>query len=170
MNSYLRSMMDLVEAAASHLPAHMNARPSATKWSIAEILEHLTLAFAGTSAVLEKSLSSGKLHARPAKLAQRIGRWLVVDVGYFPRAKAPDLTIPTGSIAVEHCVTAIRDAITTLDDTLTRVAQRFGDDVAVANHPYFGGLSVEQWRKFHWRHTVHHMRQVQALAAHTPRT
>ena len=170
MNSHLRSAMDLVEAAAGRLPAHVLARPSDKKWSIAEILEHVTLAFAGTSAVLEKSLSSGKLHARPAKLAQRIGRLLVVDVGYFPRVKAPEMTIPTGSIPPDRSVAAIRDALTVLDLTLTRVAERFGDEVAVANHPYFGGMSVEQWRKFHWRHTLHHMRQVQALAANTQRT
>ena len=38
----------------------------------------------------------------------------------------------------------------------------FGDSVPVSNHPFFAGLTVRQWRKFHWRHAQHHMKQVRA--------
>ena len=42
---------------------------------------------------------------------------------------------------------------------------RFGDRTPLLNHPYFAGMSVRQWRKFHWRHTVHHMKQVSRIVA-----
>jgi hypothetical protein len=102
------------------------------------------------------------LRARPPVLQQRFWRFVVVDLGYFPRVEAPEKTRPSGSIPAERGVEAVRHALARLDITLTRVADRFGADVAVANHPYLGGLSVQQWRKFHWRHTVHHVRQVRA--------
>ena len=140
----------------------MLRRSARGRWSAADILEHLTLAFRLNAAALEKALASGELRARPPGLAQKLLRTLVTDIGYFPRAEAPATTQPSGSIAAEHSVAAIREALMSLDDALTRAAARFGADVAVVNHPYFSGMSVRQWRKFHWRHTVHHMRQVRA--------
>jgi hypothetical protein len=113
----------------------------------------------------EKALASGELRARRGVLKQRLGRALVVDLGYFPRARAPEMTTPSGTIPVERSVTAIREALEKLDEALSQVAARFGDDVLVANHPYFAGMTIRQWRKFHWRHTVHHMRQVRQRAA-----
>ena len=85
-----------------------------------------------------------------------------MDCGYFPKVTAPETSRPTGRIAPESAMTAIRAALDALDGTLTRVEQKFGADVAVSNHPYFAGMSVRQWRKFHWRHTVHHMAQVRS--------
>jgi hypothetical protein len=85
---------------------------------------------------------------------------LVMDIGYFPRATAPETTRPTRSIPPERSVSAILEALSKNHATLARVSERFGDEVRVANHPYFSGLTVPQWRKFHWQHTRHHMRQV----------
>lgn len=84
-----------------------------------------------------------------------------MDVGYFPRGSAPEMTRPRGSIPAAQSLDAIRDALARLDAALTRAEVRFGRGALVANHPYFAGLTAAQWRKFHWRHTVHHMRQVQ---------
>jgi hypothetical protein len=106
------------------------------------------------------------VRGRPPKVAQRLARILVIGLGYFPRVEAPERTRPTGSIPAERSLGTIRDAVTRLDSTLSRVSERFGDTARVANHPYFGGLTVPQWRKFHWRHTVHHMRQARERAAH----
>jgi hypothetical protein len=160
MDPYLRAAREAVDAAAGDLPLDLLGRAVDGRWSIAEILEHLTLAFAANAAALERALASGERRARPPVLRQRFWRFVVVDLGYFPRVKAPEKTRPSGSIPAERSREALRDALDRLDVALTRVADRFGSDVAVANHPYLGGFSVRHWRKFHWRHTVHHMRQV----------
>jgi hypothetical protein len=130
------------------------------KWSIAEILEHLTLAFTLNASALEKALASGERRVRRPTFAQRFGRVLVVDLGYFPRVEAPSATRPQGSIPPERSLAAVREGLERLDGTLARVAARFGDRVPVANHPILGAFTVCHWQKFHWRHTAHHMRQV----------
>ena len=165
MNTYLRSTREGIDAAVDGLPLEVLARARDGRWSIAEILEHLTLAFRANTAALEKALASGELRARAPVLKQRLARMMVVDLGYFPRVEAPEITRPSASIAPAESVTAIREALAALDDTLTRVAARFGEHALVANHPYFAGMTVPQWRKFHWRHTMHHMAQVRARAA-----
>jgi len=163
MDHYLAAALEAIDETVGGLPVESIARRPAdpARWSIAQILEHLTLAFRANRAAFEKALASGELRARPPLLKQRVLRLLVVDLGYFPRAEAPELTRPSGSIRVEESVPAIRAALESLDATLTQVASRFGSEALAANHPYFGGMSVAQWRKFHWRHTLHHMKQVE---------
>jgi len=164
VDRYLESALKEIDLSAGGLDPGAIARPVVGKWSIAQILEHLTLAFSANAAMLEKPLASGELRARKPNLRQILGRIAVIEFGYFPRVNAPEMTRPSGSIPAEQSVAAIREALTTLDATLTRVAARFGEDALVSNHPYFAGLNVRQWRKFHWRHTVHHMLQVRERA------
>lgn len=164
MDAYLRQALDAIDTTVGPLDVRTIARRIEGRWSVAEILEHLTLAFTWNTGMIEKALASGEVRGRAPKIAQRLGRMLVVDLGYFPRVQAPERTRPHGSIPPERSLAAIRDALTALDAALARASARFGDAALVANHPYFEGLTVPQWRKFHWRHAVHHMRQVRARA------
>lgn len=164
MDTLLRAALDEIDRAAGSLDAAALSRPTTGRWSAGEILEHLTLAFGACATGLEKGLALGEPRARPPSLTQRLARILVVEFGYFPRATAPETTRPRGTIAAEDAMPAIRDALARVDEMLARASARFGDEVAVLNHPYFAGMTVRQWRKFHWRHTVHHMRQLRARA------
>lgn len=159
MSPYLQAARDAIENAVGPLPIEVIARPAGGKWSIAEILEHLALAFAANARALDKAVASGELRARKPGARQVMGRVIVIDVGYFPRVAAPEGTRPTGT-APERSLPSVREALVQVDTALAGAATRFGEDVRVANHPYFGGLTVRQWRKFHWRHTCHHMSQV----------
>ena len=165
MNGFLESARDAIDAAAGRLTADTLARKVDGRWSIAEILEHLTLAFTANAAALEKPLASGELRVRTPVLKQHLGRFLVIQLGYFPRVEAPSMTRPSGTIPAERLLPALREALDNVDGTLARVGKRFGENVQVSNHPYFGGLTVRQWQKFHWRHTVHHMKQVRARSS-----
>jgi hypothetical protein len=165
MNLYLQRARDAIDGTAGRLALEILARRVYGHWSIAEILEHLTLAFTANAAALEKALASGELRARRPSLKQTFGRILVVHIGYFPRAEAPSMTRPSGAIPVERALPAIRAALDTLDGTLQRTSEKFGDNVRVSNHPYFSGMTVRDWQKFHWRHTLHHMKQVKHRGA-----
>lgn len=159
-NRYFEETREAIETAVEGLTPDAIAREVPGRWSIGEILEHLTLSFTANAAALEKALASGELRARRPGIKETLVRMLVMDIGYFPRAKAPETTRPTRSIPPERSVSAILEAFSKNHATLARVSERFGDEVRVANHPYFSGLTVPQWRKFHWQHTRHHMRQV----------
>jgi len=163
MNTYLRSAREAIDDATHGLTPAAIGRAVEGRWSIGEILEHLTLAFRANAVALEKVLASGELRARRPSITQRLGRIVVTDFGYFPRVEAPETTRPTRAIPADRAVSEIRDALDRLDGTLARIAARFGEDAPVSNHPYFAGMTVHYWRKFHWRHTVHHMAQVLKL-------
>jgi hypothetical protein len=162
MHPTLAATRELIDREAGGLSVAALERPVPGAWSVGYILEHLTLAYRASAASLERALESGELRARRPALTERLARVLVVDLGYFPRAKSPPPAVPTGSIPAGDCLAAIRDALARVDEALSRTAARFGERTIVANHPYFGGLTVAQWRRFHLRHTRHHMRQVRA--------
>lgn len=160
MNPTLRQAMDLVEETTRGLSVDQLSRHVPGKWSIAEILEHLVMAFDGTASAAERALTEGTPRTRPPGLKEFLARTLVIDIGYFPRVKAPKEAQPAGAIPAAQAVQALRAAIASADDAFARAAARFGERTPVVNHPYFGGLSVDQWRRFHLRHTEHHMKQV----------
>lgn len=160
MHRYLQRAWERIDETVGSMSAMDLSADRPGKWTAAEILEHLTLAFTGTRIGLEKALASGELRARTPVLRQRLARTAVTDFGYFPPVKAPEPTVPRGSIPAGAAVAAAKDALRALDGTLSQVAGRFGSRARVSNHPYFGGLTVDQWRKFHWRHTHHHMKQI----------
>lgn len=170
MDSYLKAAWAEIEGATRGLQSDQLTKPAAHAggWTIAEILEHLLLAFTGNTKAFEKALASGEVRGRTPRFTQRLGRLLVVDLGYFPKAKAPEMTMPSGKVPPAQIVESVRSALVTLDATLDRVADRFGAGTLVANHPYFGGMTAAQWRKFHWRHAVHHSRQIRAAGSRKP--
>ncbi len=53
-----------------------------------------------------------------------------------------------------------RETLQALDAAAVRCEAQFGPRVPVANHPILGGFTVRQWRRFHWSHTRHHVRQI----------
>jgi hypothetical protein len=168
MDPFLRRADEDIRASAGHLPIEVLARASEAGWSGLEILEHLTLAFRANAAAMRKAVESGSARGRQPSTAQALGRFLVINLGYFPRVKAPAATMPTRAITPEQGLQAILDAITTLDQAITLAQERFGTRALVANHPYFGGLTTPQWAKFHWRHTAHHMTQLRERTRRRP--
>jgi hypothetical protein len=156
----LQRARDEIARATSGLTAENLVHPAQGKWTIAEILEHLTLTFRLNARAMEKVASSGEPRARRPTLFERTLRTVVIEAGYFPRAPAPERVRPTGSIPAERSREALDEALVALSEALEKATARFGDDLPLVDHTYFGGLTVRQWRKFHRRHVHHHMRQV----------
>jgi Protein of unknown function (DUF1569) len=162
VDAYLEQASAAVEAAVGGLTVEQVGRTIPGKWSVAEILEHLTLGLTINAQALERAVISGDPRAHPPRLAQRLARLVVVDLGYFPPAVAPGNVTPRGTLTPENCRQEVAAALVSADAALTRAADCFGERTPLLKHPFFAGLTVPQWRKFHWRHVVHHMRQVRA--------
>lgn len=130
------------------------------KWSASEILEHLARAFGGTTKGLRRCLDAGGSSAGSPTLKNRVAATMVVGLGYFPTGRlAPERTRPKG-IPPEEAMQSIRENLTAMDEALAECEERFGRHDAILDHPVLGPLTVAQWRKFHWMHTRHHMKQV----------
>lgn len=162
-SSYLRRALDAIEEATAELSSEQLLRHPDGKWCTSEILEHLARAFSGTTKGLERCLEAGRPFASTPTLRQRVTIAIVVGMGHLPSGRqAPDRTRPKG-IPPAESMRDVRQNLIAMDEALARCEQRFGGRIAILDHPILGPLTVPQWRKFHWVHTRHHMKQIAQL-------
>jgi len=154
-----RRLLD--EAVAGLDPAAAAVRPAEGKWSIAETVEHLALAYEGTVKGMQRVLDTGVPMATPPSPTQRLFKLIIVNLGYFPTGReAPKQVVPQG-VTLEESLARARTGLERLDLALDEAVARFGSSLTLVNHPILGAFSVQDWRRFHRIHTRHHTRQVQ---------
>jgi len=129
------------------------------KWNSAQILEHLFLTYKNTNFGLDKCLQQGAPLATRASFKHRVGKMLVVNLGYMPKGRvAPKRVLPQGA-APEDVRSNIFVEIQKMESGFAECERRFGA-TAIMDHPFLGPLSANEWRKFHLVHGRHHARQI----------
>ncbi len=164
MESTLQQLHEVITAVVRDtLPEQLAFRPEG-KWSASEILEHLYLSYTGTVKGFDACLRAGKPLASLPTWKQRAGAFLVTGVGYFPNGrKSPRQAQPRG-IDPQTVLAGIGPAILKMDELITDCESRYGGG-PMLDHPILGPLSAAQWRKLHWLHARHHMKQIDRLKA-----
>src|SRR5687768_732786 len=154
-----RIEQDLRAGAAGLTLEQLSAGPPG-KWTTAEIIEHLGRTYSGTAAGMHRALAADRPLATRPTLGRRAAVLLVVEFGYLPSGrKSPKVAEPIGAdpaIVLEQALAHLHG----MDDALARAEARFGARVNVLDHPILGALSVRRWRRLHWVHARHHLRQI----------
>ncbi len=164
MDFYLRRALDVIESTTRGMDLRELRAHRSGKWCAAEILEHLALTFSSTSRLLERCLRAGEATGHRPSVRQRLATAIVVELGVFPTGRpAPDFSKPRG-LPPDAVLGVIRDNLQRMDATITACERRFGA-VRLADHAVLGPLTARQWRRFHWVHTRHHMKQIARLRA-----
>jgi len=160
MDAYLRRLQDAIASATHGMTVEELMHHPEGKWSTAEVLEHLYLTYTGTIKGFERVGQEGKPLARTPTLRDRARTIVVTGLGYMPGGrKAPERTRPRGMPA-EEVVKEIGPRIAEMAELIGQCEARFGTRVRVLDHPILGPLTTRQWRKFHWVHGQHHVKQI----------
>lgn len=163
MDSCLERLQTAVASATEGMTTDDLRRHPEGKWSAAEVLEHLYLSYTGTIKGCERCLQTGKSLARSPRWRDRLVTALVVGVGYLPPGrKATKHTLPRGMPA-EKVLADIGSQIVAMDASIARCETRYGKDTRIMDHPVLGPLTAAQWRKFHFVHGKHHVKQILQL-------
>jgi hypothetical protein len=164
MNKHLQRALDDIDSATAGMDEAELTKHAEGKWSGAEILEHLGMAFGSTARVFEKCATKGVPVGGVPTLKQRVQALMVADVGYFPFGrKSPEMVVPTGKIGGKAALEMIHTNLHEMDKQLARCYEACGKKGWLANHPVLGPLKIDQWPKFHRVHTRHHMKQIRAM-------
>jgi hypothetical protein len=164
MDSYLEQLQQAIATATrgmtrEELAPHPEGNADG-KWCVAEVLEHLYLTYTGTIKGCERCLQAGKPLAGPITLKQRARITLVVRLSHLPKGrKAPEHATPKG-MSPEKVVAEIGATIATMGELIAQCEARYGARTRVLDHPILGPLTARQWRKFHWVHGRHHVKQI----------
>jgi hypothetical protein len=163
MDSYLRRLQEAITSATRGMSSEDLQRHPEGKWSTAEILEHLYLTYTGTVKGFERCLHEGKPLARAPEFRDRMRTLVVTGLGHLPQGrKAPERAQPRG-LQADEVMREIGPRISAMDDLITQCEARFGKRTRVLDHPILGPLTARQWRKFHWVHGRHHLKQIRKL-------
>jgi hypothetical protein len=162
MHVHLARIAESIARATSGMDDHQLQRTRNGKWSAAQIIEHLSLAFGATAVGLARAASADTLQVRPPTFRERLVTLLVVTFGYIPNGrKAPEYTVPAG-LPPEQAFKKLHQNLAAMDAAITLAEQRWGRG-RVGLHPILGPLTPDQWRKFHWVHARHHAKQILAI-------
>ena len=166
MNQWLdRLRREIEEATRSFGEAEWRRAPQG-RWNSTQILEHLGRTYGGTAKMLERSLSeqgdtAGKIELRAATMRERVVQFLVVSMGRFPSGGgAPAFALPQGNDAGPEALRRALGGLERMKTALAAAEQRWGSSQAVGVHFALGPMNVGQWRKFHYVHGHHHVRQI----------
>jgi hypothetical protein len=160
MDSNLERLQLAIASSTRGMTGDELTRHAEGKWCVAEILEHLYLTYTGTQKAFERCLKAGKPLTSAPTFKQRVAVVLVTELGYFPGGrKSPDPVCPRGMPA-EKVLADIGPQIVAMDELITQCEQRYGSRIKILDHPILGPLTARQWRKFHWAHGRHHVKQI----------
>jgi len=163
MDAYLERLQERIASATRGMDGEQLRRHPEGKWCALEVLEHLYLTYAGTVKGFERCLKEGKPLARKPVFQDRIKALIVTGLMHMPTGrKAPERAQPRGMQA-DELLSDIGPKISAMDDLISQCEARFGKRTRVLDHPILGPLNVVQWRKFHWVHGRHHLKQIHKL-------
>jgi hypothetical protein len=140
----------------------------AYKWSAQQVVEHLVLGYRVTSSALKTRLKKGHLSRnRKRTHLQWSLQLMILTFGRHPwGVPALDETIPVaGSFAAmdgQQLGNLMRQEIDAMDKLFDACRRKFGME-RVAVHPFLGPLRVDQWRRFHVVHGLHHLTQLRSV-------
>ena len=137
------------------------------RWNARQIVEHLILTYRSSSTVFRERLAKGRPTQSRPKPYQRIQQFFVCRFGYFPTGRlAPPDVIPTANATEpldgNDICSRFQAELEVMDELLIACEQQFGEK-KFATHQVIGPISVQQWRKFHFAHGRHHLKQIRSL-------
>lgn len=158
---------DELSAAVAAVPAHLRGqRPAADRWSVAEILEHLSLVekrFAGvvaTAIAKAREAGLGPETGARAPFPEKVAKPLLDRT---ERRPAPDAVQPSGTLDAAAAWTAFEHSRALLRATVTD-ADRLALSEVVQAHHHWGPLDVYHWVELAAGHQRRHAEQIREVA------
>jgi hypothetical protein len=165
MDFYLQRLQNAIASVTEEMSADLLRQHPEGKWCTAEILEHLYLTYTGTIKGFERCLEAGKPLARVPTWNDRFRTFVVVGIGHLPEGRtAPKNATPRG-LPPEQVLAEVAEKIRAMDAVITQAEEKYGKRTRLLDHPILGPLQGREWRKFHWVHGQHHVKQMRALRA-----
>jgi Protein of unknown function (DUF1569) len=140
------------------------------KWNAQQVVEHLVLGCRLTSSALQKRLDKGRISRKQKRTyLQWSLQLMILSFGVLPQGvSALDETTPVkGRFAPmdgRQLADLLRQEIEAMDTLFDTCRRKFGME-RVATHPWLGPLRVDQWRRFHALHGLHHAAQLRSVIA-----
>ncbi|HEY9127427.1 MAG TPA: DinB family protein, partial [Acidobacteriaceae bacterium] len=131
--------------------------PGPGRWSAQQVIEHLILTYKMTEETVNRHLKSGRAAKKGRGPILSLLRMQVIGFGRMPRgvpsvhaARPKEVTPMDGQALAERFWAAAEE----MDALLSEARKKFGIQ-ACGEHWFYGGLRVDEWRRYHAVHGRH---------------
>jgi len=165
MHPVLKSALEPLAELVSGLSveeAQVHPLPGHDRWCAQQILEHLMLTYQMTTDSVNRQLRTGRVLQNRRRLLEFLLRAQTLGLGYMPAGVAAIRAVrPTDYDPESGSATAMRfmETAEMMDVALVEGRKKFGIQT-VGEHPLFGVMRVDEWRRYHAVHARHHLRQL----------
>jgi hypothetical protein len=157
----------LEQAAEAVDPAKRAVRPAPERWSLSEVLEHLSLAEASFTGWITTGLDNARAGGLGPEAAERSSLPEAVRARLADRVNrrvAPDRVQPKGEMSAEDAWNAFVEVERRLKEVLIAADGLALNDVIV-EHPSLGPFNIYQWVELLAAHRRRHVEQVREIGA-----
>jgi hypothetical protein len=174
MHAVFERVVSQIASEVRHLDAEatqVHPKGLAYKWSAQRVVEHLVLGCRLTTDALETQLKKGRLSRNQSRTyLQWSLQFMILSFGVLPQGvPALEETMPTpgrfAAMSGRQLSALLRQEIEVMDTVLDCCRRKFGME-RVGTHPWLGPLRVDQWRRFHAVHGLHHLTQLRSVIEH----
>lgn len=161
-----QAIRDKFKAAISSLSDdQINSLPEGEKWTIRQIVEHVSMVSEGVvricgkllaKAEADKRLSDGRFAVSNSFVEKGVE---IVDV----KLEAPERVHPVAGATIDESFAKL-DATREMVEDLRERFEKFDGTEAKFPHPYFGDLSAQEWLVLCGAHEARHLKQIRKLA------
>src|ERR1700722_11972243 len=165
MHPVLKSALEPLARQVANLTkdeAQVPPMPGQDRWCAQQVLEHLILTYQLTSDSVTRQLKSGRVPRNRRNVLEFLLRLQTIGLGYMPdcvpgiRAFRPVEFTPEDGPAIAARFLAAAEE---MDRQLVAARRKFGIQ-ACGEHPFFGVMRVDEWRRYHSIHAAHHANQL----------
>ncbi len=145
-------------------PDEAKSVPEGEKWTLEQIVEHVSIVGYGISRICAKLLGAAKQQNRPSDgsfaLSANFGERATVMSG--TKAEAPERVHPTGKVSIDESLSLLATSSQAFDslrsdmETIDLAGQTFP-------HPFFGDLTAGEWLVMAGLHEGRHAAQIERL-------
>jgi uncharacterized damage-inducible protein DinB len=165
-NEQIRSrFLSVVESIAAN---EAELRTEGEKWSIKEILEHLSMVEAGALRICTKLLEGAKAAGKPSDGKLRVSatfRQKAVEIATI-KVEAPDRVQPSGEQSVEESLERLRQ-VRAAFEPLRNDLESYDLSSTTFPHPFLGDLTAAEWLIVLGGHEARHTAQIERILTAT---
>ena len=151
-------------AFASLSDEQLNVRPSGDEWSVAQIVEHVSIVNGGALRICAKLLGKGEAAGKSNDGSVFISPEFVAAASSAvgQKLEAPEMVRPINNVP-------IADSVAKLDELQGQYLELKAKFEAVDGidakfpHPYFGDLSAQEWLVLSGAHEIRHLKQIRRV-------
>jgi hypothetical protein len=163
----LESSRQALCAAVEAVPADKRReRPGPDQWSVAEILEHLSLVDELFTQRMSNAIQAARDQGLAAETADRAPLPSAIVTRMADRVNrrdAPETVVPSGTVGDEEALAALGRAHERLR-SVVMAADGLALSQVTHDHPFFGALTIYQWVELTTAHEARHLQQIGEVA------